>query len=197
MPLPIDVWSDFVCPYCYAVTFSLKKLEESHDVEIRWHSYELRPQGSLPIPPAYLARIEAERPRLAQSMKEMYGIDLQQGAFGINSRPALIGEKYAQAHKLGTDYHDAINHAYWLEGRSIDDRAVLREIAIGLGMEAAAFLAALDDPHYQAQVDADIQQAVEYGLSGVPALIFEQKYLVSGARPYEFLAEVVEQLQQV
>ena len=31
-------------------------------------------------------------------------------------------------------------------------------------------------------------------LSGVPALIFEQKYLVSGARPYEFLAEVVDKL---
>ena len=40
---------------------------------------------------------------------------------------------------------------------------------------------------------ADVQQAFDYGLSGVPALVFNNKYLVSGAQPYELLAQVADQ----
>ena len=103
MPIRIDVWSDFVCPYCFAASFSLKELEELHEVAIHWRSYELRPKGSPPISPEYLARIEASRPRLIQMMWEMYGVDLQPGPFGINSRPALIAAKFAdaQGEKIG------------------------------------------------------------------------------------------------
>ncbi|MEZ4595296.1 MAG: DsbA family protein, partial [Chloroflexota bacterium] len=54
------------------------------------------------------------------------------------------------------------------------------------------FLDALNDPHYQNAMLADVQQAFQYGLSGVPALVYNNKYLVSGAQPYELLAEVAE-----
>lgn len=196
MPVTVDVWSDFVCPYCYAVSFSLKELRESHSVDIRWRAYELRPQGSPPIPPAYRAQIEAARPRFRQIMWEQYGIDIQQGPFGISSRDALTGEKVALAAGYGEAYHEAVTAAYWLEGRSIDQRDDLRQIAAGLGMDGAAFLAGLDDSAYQAEVDADIRQAYAYGLSGVPALVFAGKYLVSGARPYELLAQVVDKVER-
>ena len=42
---------------------------------------------------------------------------------------------------------------------------------------------------------ADVEQAHDYGLSGVPALVFANKYLVSGAQPYEVLTEVVEKIE--
>jgi predicted DsbA family dithiol-disulfide isomerase len=192
----IDVWSDFVCPYCYAVSFSLKELRESHEVSVRWRSYELRPQGAPPIPPAYLARIEAARPQFAQMMWQQYGVEIQQGPFGLDSRPALIGEKYARTQHLGDAYHEAVTQAYWLEGRSIEDRVVLGEIAESLGMNSDAFFAALSDSAYEAEVIADIQQAIDYGLSGVPALVFNNRYLVSGARPYEVLAQVANKIEQ-
>jgi predicted DsbA family dithiol-disulfide isomerase len=34
-----------------------------------------------------------------------------------------------------------------------------------------------------------------YGLDGVPALVFADKYLVSGAQPYNVLKQVVEKVQ--
>lgn len=196
MTVQIDVWSDFVCPYCYAVGFSLKELHETHEVAVRWRSYELRPQGSPPIPPADLARIEASRPQFAQMMWQQYGVEIQQGPFGIDSRPALIGEKYARTQNLGDAYHEAVTQAYWLEGRSIEDRTVLREIAVTMGLDGDAFLAALTDSAYEAEVNADIQQASDYGFSGVPALVFNNRYLVSGARPYEVLAQVADKIEQ-
>ena len=125
--------------------------------------------------------------------REQYGIEINSGPMGINSRPALIGEKYARAQGLGNEYHDAVMHAYWREAKSIDDLQLLKEIAAGVGLDGEQFLAALAQPEYEAAVDADIAQAHEYGLDAVPALIFGEKYLVMGAQPYEVLKGAIEQ----
>jgi predicted DsbA family dithiol-disulfide isomerase len=67
--MQLDVWSDFVCPWCYLAYTSVEKLASTHPVEVAWHSYELRPAGSPPIPEAYLKRIEAAQPQLRQIAK--------------------------------------------------------------------------------------------------------------------------------
>jgi predicted DsbA family dithiol-disulfide isomerase len=64
-----------------------------------------------------------------------------------------------------------------------------------IGLDGDAFEAALQNPVYEQTVLDDIAQAQEYGLNGVPALIFDGKYLVSGAQPYETLVKVIEQIQ--
>ena len=43
--------------------------------------------------------------------------------------------------------------------------------------------------------DDDIALAQEYGINGVPALVFANKYLVSGAQPYSVLQQVIAQIQ--
>jgi predicted DsbA family dithiol-disulfide isomerase len=191
----VDVWSDFVCPWCFLASTSLARLKESHGVEVVWHAYELRPKGSPPMPEAYRARIEASRPQLEMMARENYGVELRSGPFGINSRAALIGDKYAEAQDKGDAYHAATFRAYWQEARNIEDRAVLLEIAQSVGLDADKFSAALDEPMYEDAVLFDIEQAQNFGLSGVPALIFASKYLVSGAQPYDSLVNIVQQVQ--
>jgi predicted DsbA family dithiol-disulfide isomerase len=164
-------------------------------VEVVWHSFELRPEGSPPMPEAYRQRIEAGRPRLEAIAREYYGLTLNPGPTGISSRRALTGAKYAERQGAGDAYHEAAFRAYWQEARSIDDVNVLREIAASAGLDADAFAAALDDPAYDAEVQADVMQAYRMGISGVPALVFERKYLVSGAQPYDVLRQVVEQIE--
>ena len=53
----------------------------------------------------------------------------------------------------------------------------------------------LADPTFDAEVSADVELAHAYRLNGVPALVFADKYLVSGAQPYDLLKEVVEKVQ--
>lgn len=127
--------------------------------------------------------------------RELYGLEINEGPFGIDSRPALIGAKYAEAQGVGDAYHDAVFRAYWQEGKSIEDREVLGDIAQRVGMDRAAFLAALDEERWDEAVTADVYQAHQYGLTGVPALVFEHKYLVVGAQPYETLEQVVDKVQ--
>lgn len=148
------------------------------------------------MPAEYRAYIESTaRPRMHAIAKAHYGLDIHEGPFGIDSRKALIGSKYAEAQGKGQAYHNATFRAYWQQAQSIDDVNVLRRIAELIGLSGEAFVAALDNPMYEQQVLDDIAQAPAYGLSGVPALVFENRYLVSGAQPYEMLVKVVEQIR--
>ncbi len=127
--------------------------------------------------------------------REQYGLELNRGPMGIHSRAALIGAKYAEAQGKGPQYHDAVFRAYWQRTNNIGDVDVLSEIAQSIGLEREALLAALQDQEYETQVEADIEEAYHYGLTGVPALIFGSRYLVSGAQPYEVLRQVVEKIE--
>jgi predicted DsbA family dithiol-disulfide isomerase len=178
------------------VSSSLDELQRTFEIDLHWHSFELRPPGSPPMPEAYRQRIEAMRPRMEQMAQEVYGVQMKHGPMGVNSRPALIGMQYAQDQGKGAAYHDAVFRAYWQDERDIGDRAVLLALAESVGLERTAFEAALDDPAWEEAMLNDVEQAHAIGISGVPALIFEQKYLVSGAQPYDALVNVVEQVRQ-
>ena len=192
----IDVWSDYNCPWCFLASASLEKLEASHPVQVTWHSYELRPQGSPPIPEEYRARIEANQPRLRAMAREQYELELNQGPFGINSRKALTGAKFAEAKGVGKAYHRAVMRAYWLNAQDIGDSSVLARLASDVGLDRDEFLAALDDVQYDELVQVDIDQAREYGLNSVPAMVFEERYLISGAQPYAVLVQATEHVQK-
>ena len=128
--------------------------------------------------------------------REQYGLEINSGPFGINSRPALIADKYAESQGKGQAFHEAVMNAYWQQARSIEDANVLKEIAEHVGLNTENFEAVLKDPTCDAEVSADIELAREYRLDGVPALVFAEKYLVVGAQPYETLKQVVEKVQE-
>ena len=155
----------------------------------------MRPRGAPPISPQYRAAIEAKRPALYERARTDYGLEMKPGPFGSDSRPALVGVKYAESQRLGNVFHDAVLRAYWQEVQAIDDLDILTAIAASVGLQSAAFRAALTDPHFSEAVDDDIAQAAAYGLQGVPALIFAEKYLVPGAVPYETLVQVIEEVK--
>jgi len=192
----VDVWSDFVCPWCFLASTSLDRLESENKIEVIRHSYELRPKGSPPMPDALRQRIEAGRPQFEAMALEHYGIKLTQGPFGVDSRTALIGAKYAEEQGVGKAYHEAIYRAYWQDARHIDQLDVLLDVAESTGLEREAFAAALETPAYLHLVLADITQAQALGLQGVPAMIFAGKYLVSGAQPYAVLSKVADDVRE-
>lgn len=128
--------------------------------------------------------------------REQYGLTVNAGPFGIDSRPALIAEKYAESQGKGEAFHKAVMDAYWQHARSIDDMSVLKECAESVGLDTTHVIEALSDPAFDAEVEEDVELAHAYRLNGVPALIFADKYLVSGAQPYDVLKRVIERVQQ-
>ncbi len=133
---------------------------------------------------------------LQKTAREQYGMEINSGPTGTNSRPALIVEKYAISQGKGNAFHKAVMEAYWQQARSIDDINVLKEIAEHTGLSTENFDAVLANPVFEAQVSADIDLAHEYGLDAVPALIFADKYLVVGAQPFDMLKQVIEKIRE-
>lgn len=164
---------------------------DSTPVQVHWRSFELRPKDAPPPAPEYLALIQAKRPQLYSMARERYGLEMNPGPFGIDSRPALTGAKYAEEIGVGAAYQRAVMRAYWQEARDIGDRQVLAELAEDVGLVQGSFLAALSQERYRSEVDEDIATARAYGLNAVPAMVFADKYLVSGAQPLEVLQQVV------
>jgi predicted DsbA family dithiol-disulfide isomerase len=195
MTLHVDVWSDFVCPWCFLVSTSLEKLHDSHGVSVAWKAYELRPKGSPPMPEEYKARIMAAQPRLHLMARTQYGLELNAAELGIDSRAAHIGMKYAETQGKGHEYHKRVFEAHWLEAQNIGNLDTLAKLAEEVGLEHEAFLASLNNAELESEVEADQIQAYEYQLRGVPALIFENKYYIAGAQPYDELVRFIEQLE--
>jgi predicted DsbA family dithiol-disulfide isomerase len=172
----------------------LEQLEEHDDVATQWHAFELHPAGAPPISPERQARIMAGRPLLQQRAREHYGLKMNPGPVGTNSRPALVLEKYAQTQGKGAAFHVAAMRAYWEQGKDIGDTAVLRAVAEEVGLNTKDFEQILASEGFNEQVNADVAMAHAYGLTVVPALIFADHYLVIGAQPYQVLKQVVERV---
>lgn len=165
-------------------------------MEVHWRAFELRPKGAPPISDAYRLRIEAARPQLYQIARERYGLEMNPGPFGQDSRPALIAAKAAEAQGKGPEYHAHLMVAYWQQGRALDDLETLVDLAQAVGLEPAAFRRALADPENERLVDDDIHEAQISGLNSVPAIVFAGKYLVSGAQPLDVLRRVVAKVRE-
>ena len=202
MPTSVMLFSDYVCPWCYMGTAGLDLLRQTRLIEVAFRAYELRPAGTPPIPPEievqYRERIAAGWPRVQQMARERFGLELKRmdDPQPHPTRLAHIGAKYAMALGKGQAYHHALFRAHWQEQRDISAVETLVDIAGDIGLDGTAFRAALQSPDYRAEVEADEYWAWQHDLRGVPAFIFAERYLVSGAQPVELLQQVVDKCVQ-
>jgi predicted DsbA family dithiol-disulfide isomerase len=202
MPTSVMLFSDYVCPWCYMGATGLDQLRQTRPIEVALRAYELRPAGTPPMPPEleaqYRERIAAGWPRVQQMALERFGLELKRmdDPAPRSTRLAHIGAKFAIARGQGEAYHLAVFRAHWQELRDISSVDTLAEIARAVGLDEAAFRAALENPEYRDEVETDEYWAAQQQLSGVPAFIFAERYLVSGAQPLEVLQQVVDRCVQ-
>jgi predicted DsbA family dithiol-disulfide isomerase len=191
-PLRVDVWSDFVCPFCFIGALRLEQLDRQRPLELNWHAFQLRPAGSPPMDDAKRAMIAEHTPKLATQMRAEFGLDIQRGRLDIDTRAAHRLFAAARAAGHGVAVHDALFRAYWVKGEDISDKQVLSALAAGAGFDTAQ--AAIDgsDSAADAAVTADLAQAAQFGFNGVPAIVFGGRYYVNGAQPLEVLAQAAD-----
>jgi len=197
MCVRIDAWTDFSCPYCFLATLTLNKLRKETDLEVHWMSFELQPPSAPPMPPEDRMMAAEERKRIRELARAQFGVELIPGPIGIRARPAHLAFKYAEAHGAGDAFHFAAMRAYWMEGRSIDDKEVLKDIARSVGLKPAGLTSAWNEPQFAEAVEFDRQQAELRGIHAVPTLIFSNEYVVSGAQPYETIRKIAERFESL
>src|SRR5215831_16043355 len=201
-PLPIDVVSDVVCPWCYIGKRFLEKaiaLKPEIPVAVRFHPYFLNPW----VPREGISREQYLITKFGSV--ERYNANSQR----VIDAAAFAGLTYARDKIMRQpntlDCHRLIRWAganaaamkqrlmalYFSEGGDLSSRDVLVHAAVDCGMDGDDVRRRLATDEDIAEVEAEANSAKEAGIDGVPCFIFGGLMAVSGAQPPEYLAQAM------
>lgn len=203
-PLQLDVISDVVCPWCFVGKRRLERAIAAMPVRarLRWRPFQLDPT----IPPegksrrAYLEgkfgtqeRIDALLDALTEA-GDAEGIPFAFDRIDVspNTLDAHRLIRWAGEAEEQDAIVEALFTAYFLDGRDIGDHDVLADIAADAGMDGAQVLVRLSSDDDRAAVEAEIKQAYEIGVTGVPTLVVLGRYAIVGAQPSTEIAQALE-----
>lgn len=201
----VDIWSDVMCPWCVIghnqLETALAGMEGEVEATIRFHPFELNPdmpetgeESAAHIQRKYGRTPEQAadaRGRMAQAA-EAAGYSFHYTGEG-DPPPAMMWNTRAAHRLLVLALRDhgpevqvrlkrAMFDAHFQQRRRMNDPLVLTDIAASVGLDRAEAAAALTDPELDAIVEAGEQQALDWNISGVPAMIVNGKYMIPGAQ---------------
>lgn len=205
--MKIEIWSDIMCPFCYIgkrrFEEALATFEGKNDVEIEWKSFLLSPE--LKTDPTknihqYLAEhknISLEEAKgmndyvinMAAQVGLTYNFDKAIPANSFNAHRFL---HFAKKHGKQNEAEERLFKAYFTEGKNIDDAQTLLLLAIELELDANKLADAMNNGEFTNDVIADINEAQQLGVRGVPFFVFNRKYAVSGAQESEAFTQTLE-----
>ena len=209
IPLRIDIVSDVVCPWCI---IGLKQVEKALalvgrdlEVETHWHPFQLNPN----MPPEgedtaeHIARKYGSTPEQSRANRQRLSDIGDSVGFAFNYGEGMRIYNTFNAHKLltifgsergwkaQTDLKMALFKAYFQDRRDVSDTEVLCDIAEAQGMDRAVAAAWIADAALTESVRAEMAHWMDQNITGVPAIIFDQKFMVPGAQSAETFADVI------
>ena len=106
------------------------------------------------------------------------------------TRYALEATEYTQEQGAFDTFHLALYKAYWEHGRDLGDLDVIGDAAQQCGLDWPELRARLESGHYGDKVMGQYQEAMGFGINGIPAFLIGD-FLFTGARPYEVFKTVM------
>ncbi len=200
----IDVWTDIVCPWCYIGITRFERALESFGgaVDIRIHPFQLDPQAPIPGVPAperYAEKFGSEAPAILErvtSEAAKDGLEMRfDKALTANTFDAHRVLWFARASGKDRALEMSLYRAYFSEGLDVSDRAVLTARAAECGLDRDAVAVYLEGDDGVDEVRGELVDAFERGISGVPAFLFEEEFLIPGAVDMPTFVRILEQMR--
>ena len=205
--LHLDVIVDVVCPWCFLgkrrLDAALADLADLN-VEIRYRPYQLDPE----TPKAGVDRSDYILAKFGSldALDEAHGRLVSLGAdVGITYAFDLIERnpntldahrlvRWAAAEGLGEQMLERLFSLYFEEGGDLTDQDTLIAAAEAVGLDDDEVTMKLEDGTDLEAVKADIAHAGRIGITGVPTVIVENRFAISGAQPPEVLVEALRKI---
>ena len=204
-PFFIDLWSDVVCPFCYLgarqLQLALDRFENVGDVVIRHRAFELDPKAptdydlSLPELLAKKYSMPIERAKALNDRLEGEASVLGMTWSMKDARPTNTFDAHrvialSVTQELDQVMSERLFRAYFCEGQLVSDRVVLTAPANEVGVVGVEELWSSDA--FSSAVRADEDDARELGITGVPSLLLDEKFMVVGAQGADQILDVLQ-----
>jgi predicted DsbA family dithiol-disulfide isomerase len=208
--LEIEVYFDFVCPWCFigarhlrSALNRLAELRPDARPRVTWRSHQLLPDTPLdgvPYQAFYLRRLggsDAVAARKAQvrNAGKAAGIDFAFERINVLPNTAAAHELVAYAADHGTPaQHEKLIErmftAFFIEGIDIGDLSILERLALDCGLSRDGWRARLADSHGRRdQLMAPPQ--LPYRVDGVPFFVLNGSHVLSGAASADLLLKAM------
>ena len=205
-PMRIDFVSDVVCPWCVIGLKSLEQaLANAADVvtpDIHFQPFELNPD------------MPREGQNVGEHIAQKYGADPERSkgtrdlirtsaaAFGFamnsgsDSRIWNTFDCHRLLHWAGLSGHQAalklaLFTTHFSHGANLGDPEVLVAAAVAAGLDADAAREILASGAYADDVRRDEAFWRQQGISAVPAIVIDGKYLITGGQPVEAFEKAI------
>lgn len=206
--MQVDIWSDIVCPWCYVgkrrFEAALRRFPHADAVAVRLHAFQLNPAA---VPGEVTSRramlkskyglTDARVLELDAQMAEVFrsvGLEFRSGD-GQTGNTRVAHEVVAAGADAGLQNAvvERLFRAYFTEGRSVFEPASLIALGVEAGLDETSLREALLNGTYASSVDADLDDAREIGITGVPFFVFDRRLAVSGAQTPDVFVQVLTQ----
>ncbi|RQM45333.1 DsbA family oxidoreductase [Paraburkholderia bannensis] len=205
--LQIDFISDIACPWCAIGLSSLQRalanLGDSVEARMTVHPFELNPDMG-PDGESIVEYLGKKYGRTPEQIAETQEAIRERGeSVGFTFGPRTHIYNTFDAHRLlywarlegrQVSLKMALLRAYHGEGQDMSDHAVLVAVAQSVGLDAGKAREVLETGAYADEVRGEEQQAQAMGIQSVPAIVFNEQYLISGGQPVETFENAIRQI---
>lgn len=197
MTTKIDVFVDYVCPFCFLVEPAIEELKRDRDVEVTIRPFELRPDPVPTLRPEddYLPRVWKQS---VYPMSDRVGVPMTLPSVSPQPRTedAFMVLQLAQERGLAEAYTEAMFAAFFQQDRNIGLSEVIIDVATSVGLDRAEVEEALASEERRKRQRADQDYAVNtVGIDSVPGIVVEGQVL-RGVPSATRLKKVVDELTE-
>lgn len=209
--MKIEVWSDYVCPFCYIGKRTLEKaLVQSgfeSQAEISFKAYQLDPSTPIDSTVSTYDSLAKKLGQTVEQAKEMTkGVAQHARSVGLeydfdnmmeaNTLAAHRLVKWAETKNKDAELTEQLMHQYFVEAKNVGNHDILLSITESIGLPRDEAKQVLESDQFMAQVQFDIAEAGQIGVQGVPFFVVNRKYALSGAQPLDAFVEALEQIAE-
>ena len=187
------MWSDYICPWCYAGLARTARLREL-GVTTWIRPFELHPElPSSGVPLGSSARRWAR----IEVICSQDGRPFRPPGRLPNTRRLLEAAEVvrARAPAAQSSFHDRLLTAAFGEGHDLGDRSLIDSLLSDLGVDPAEVWQAVGRGEGRAAVDVSRADAFEAGVAGTPAWLLDGRSVIPGVQPPEAFDRAVSRLR--
>ena len=189
----LEVFTDYVCPWCYLGDSRIKKIKNEFKVDIQLIHFPLHPET--PTEGRTLIELfgsnQEDIDQKNERMKELMileNLPYKNRTHTYNSRLAQEIGAWAQSIDNETSIHDNFFEAYFVQGLNVGLESVILDVVSKSGLNPEEARKVIKNRLFMKNIDDDWNKSRNYGVTGVPTYVYQKQSMV-GAQPHENLVE--------